>query len=49
MIWYVDIEHEKALADPKRAPDFERVQNYRAGGFGRDLWGKVRAYLLSPG
>lgn len=30
MIWYVDIEHEKALADPLRAPDFEQVRNYRA-------------------
>ena len=34
MIWYVDIEHEKALADPKRAPDFERDRNYRAGILG---------------
>lgn len=30
MIWYVDIEHEDALADPARAPDFERVRNQRA-------------------
>jgi GMP synthase-like glutamine amidotransferase len=30
MIWYVDIEHEKALADPKRRPDFDRVRNQRA-------------------
>lgn len=26
MIWYVDIEHEKALADPNRAADFARVR-----------------------
>lgn len=30
MIWYVDIEHEKALADPQRAPDFDRVRSERA-------------------
>ncbi len=30
MIWYVDIEHEKALADGNRAPDFERVRSQRA-------------------
>ena len=30
MIWYVDIEHEDALADPLRAPDFEKVRNQRA-------------------
>ena len=30
MIWYVDIEHDKALADPKRAPDFTRVREERA-------------------
>jgi GMP synthase-like glutamine amidotransferase len=30
MIWYVDIEHEDALADPQRAPDFEKVRNQRA-------------------
>lgn len=30
MIWYVDIEHEKALADPARAPGFDEVRNYRA-------------------
>jgi GMP synthase (glutamine-hydrolysing) len=31
MIWYVDIEHEKVLADPKRAPDHFRVRDQRAG------------------
>ncbi len=30
MIWYVDIEHEDALADPERAPNFEKVRNQRA-------------------
>jgi GMP synthase-like glutamine amidotransferase len=30
MIWYVDIEHEQALADASRAPDFDRVRNERA-------------------
>ena len=30
MIWYVDIEHEDALADPKRAPDFDTVRSQRA-------------------
>ena len=30
MIWYVDIEHEDALADPARAPGFEQVRNQRA-------------------
>jgi GMP synthase-like glutamine amidotransferase len=30
MIWYVDIEHEKALADPMRRPDFDRVRDERA-------------------
>ncbi len=30
MIWYVDIEHEEALADPDRAPEFERIRNQRA-------------------
>lgn len=29
MIWYVDIEHEKALADPNRAADFARVRDER--------------------
>jgi GMP synthase-like glutamine amidotransferase len=29
MIWYVDIEHEKARADPERAPDFDRVRRQR--------------------
>jgi GMP synthase-like glutamine amidotransferase len=30
MIWYVDIEHPKALADPKRAPGFDAVRDQRA-------------------
>jgi GMP synthase (glutamine-hydrolysing) len=30
MIWYVDIEHEDALADPERSPNFEKVRNQRA-------------------
>ncbi len=30
MIWYVDIEHEKALSDPLRARDFDKVRNQRA-------------------
>ncbi len=30
MIWYVDIEHENALADPHRSADFTRVRNERA-------------------
>jgi len=30
MIWYVDIEHEKALADASRAPGFDRVREERA-------------------
>jgi len=30
MIWYVDIEHQQALADPLRAPDFDKVRAYRA-------------------
>jgi len=30
IIWYVDIEHADALADPQRAPDFEAVRNQRA-------------------
>jgi len=30
MIWYVDIEHEKALADASRAPEFEKVRYQRA-------------------
>lgn len=30
LIWYVDIEHEKALADEARAPEFERVRKFRA-------------------
>jgi GMP synthase-like glutamine amidotransferase len=29
MIWYVDIEHEKALADPTRAPNFDSVRRQR--------------------
>jgi GMP synthase-like glutamine amidotransferase len=35
MIWYVDIEHEDALADPLRAPDFESVRYQRAQICGR--------------
>jgi GMP synthase (glutamine-hydrolysing) len=30
MIWYVDIEHEDALADPERASNFDAVRNQRA-------------------
>jgi GMP synthase-like glutamine amidotransferase len=30
MIWYVDIEHETALADSSRTADFERVRSERA-------------------
>jgi GMP synthase-like glutamine amidotransferase len=30
MIWYVDIEHEKALADSTRAVGFDRVRSERA-------------------
>jgi GMP synthase-like glutamine amidotransferase len=30
IVWYVDIEHADALADPKRAPDFDAVRNQRA-------------------
>lgn len=30
MIWYVDIEHEKALADPKLRPNFDEVRAHRA-------------------
>ncbi len=30
IVWYVDIEHAEALADTKRAPDFECVRNQRA-------------------
>jgi GMP synthase-like glutamine amidotransferase len=30
MIWYVDIEHEDAVADPVRAPGFDQVRNQRA-------------------
>ncbi len=30
MVWYVDIEHADALADTKRAPDFDQVRNQRA-------------------
>jgi GMP synthase (glutamine-hydrolysing) len=30
MIWYVDIEHEDALADPARRPNFDEVRNQRA-------------------
>jgi uroporphyrinogen decarboxylase len=29
MIWYVNIEHEKALADPTRAPNFDSVRRQR--------------------
>lgn len=30
MIWYVDIEHEKALADESHSSEFERIRNLRA-------------------
>lgn len=29
-VWYVDIEHPRALADPRRGPDFEQVRAERA-------------------
>ena len=30
MIWYVDIEHPKAVADPARSKNFDEVREYRA-------------------
>jgi hypothetical protein len=30
MVWYVDIEHAEALADPERAPNFGKVRRQRA-------------------
>ena len=30
MIWYVDIEHEKVLADPEREPGFRAIREERA-------------------
>jgi GMP synthase-like glutamine amidotransferase len=30
MVWYVDIEHKEALADPERAPNFDKVRRQRA-------------------